>query len=272
MKTLMWKDRKIDIPTKWEEITLKQQIQVSTDSEQYTNETTKKLALISGYCGIPVQEIKRATPDEVAPLFQHMKFLAEPIPEKPLMEFEFRGEKYYVIQNLAKQEFQDFISLEAALSNENNDTYKALPTIIAIMAKRKKANGETESLDDYDVEERAKVFEELPISIANGIGVFFYHNVKVSTMASQLFSKPEKGIAMKVREVENSLNRSAGGGLLHRLLRGILKIYLRFLKRNVKSLLGSTPSKSFTVRWKQTFRKLRTKMRKEKNKKVWKSR
>jgi len=268
MKKITWKDREITIPTKWEEISLKQQIQVSIDNEKYTNEITKKLALISGYCGIPIVEIKRSTPDEVAPLFKHMKFLGEPIPEDPLMEFEFKGEKYYVMQNLVKQEFQDFISLETALSNEENDTYKALPMIIAIMAKRKKDNGETESLDDYDVEERAKLFEDLPISIANGIGVFFYRNVKVFTMASQLFSQPEKVIAMKLLEVESTLSKSVGGGLLHRLLVALLRIYLRFLKRNVKLLWDTTPSKSFIQRWKQTFKKFLSKMRKEKSKNI----
>jgi hypothetical protein len=228
MKKFKFKNKEYKICTSWDEVTLEQQIKVSEDSREFNTEATKIIALLSGYSGIPIDVLKHSTPKEVGRLMKHLAFIKEPIPDKIVTSFVFNNETYNVSQNLLEQEFQDYISLEAALSNNENDIYKSLPLIIAILAKKN-----NESLDDYNVEERAEEFKQLPISIANGISVFFYTVGRLSLINSQLYSDPKKLIQKKQDELESSLKRR-GGGLLRYLYRKVSLTYIKYLRRNLK--------------------------------------
>lgn len=230
MKKFKFKGKQYECPTSWDEVTLEMQIKVSEDAQEFKTDSTKLISLLSGYSGIPIDELKHSTPSEVSKLFKYLEFIKDPIPDKPVLSFTFNDEIYNVSNNLLEQEFQDYISLEAALQNNENDVYKSLPLIVAIMAKK---DGET--LDDYNPEERAEEFKKLPISTANGIAVFFYQSVNGLQISSQLFSNPQALIQMKKEEVESSLNK-LGGGVLRSALRVVLRIYMKYLLRNSKQL------------------------------------
>jgi len=263
MKTITFNNKKYKCPTSWDEITLEQQIKVSKDTEHFKTDTTKRIALISGYLGIDVDEVRKSDVKTIAPLFKHLSFLNTPIPEEPQHEFMFKGEKYYVAQNLVMQEFQDFVSLENILHDTKDNVMEALPYILAILAKRKKDNDEFESIDDYDVEQRAELFKQLPISIANGIAVFFYASESLSMAISQLSSNQNQAIQRKADEVLSTLKPQRGQGLFTRWLIGMLRIYMKFIKRRATKYFTSIQRKSSTKKWKLTFRK--SKLRKIEN-------
>jgi len=271
MKTIEFKGEKYKVPTSWSEITLEKQIQVSNDQTEFKNDITKKLSLISAYAEIPIDIIKHSTPAEAGKLFQHMKFLKNDIPDKQIAEFTFKGDKYYVAQNLLDSEFQDYLSMEIAIQNNEGKIYNALPQMIAVLCKKQKEDGELETLDDYDVNERAEMFKQLPISIANGLAVFFYQSEKISKIRSLLYSNKNQIILKKAEEVENTLKKQGGKGLLSRLLIGILLSYIRYIKRIAQKSSNSTQSKSFTHKWKMICRKFAIKNlsinKKQKNKK-----
>ena len=262
MKTFQYKYEKYTVPTSWEEVTLKQIIKITSDQDSFKFESTQKLAFISAFCGIPVETLKKSSVTEVGTLFKYLGFLNKPLPEEPIYEFEFQGHKYSVAETMAKQEFQDFVSMETVLADSDGTTYKALPMMMAIMCKR-----EGESLDDYDVQERAKMFEEVPITIAHPLSVFFCNQEKIYNALSQLSLKQDLVIAMKARDMLDTLKPLDGMGLLTRLLIGILRSYIRFTMLPRKPFSISMRVKSCMVKCKAMCMRLfqRDKKRMENN-------
>jgi hypothetical protein len=145
--------------------------------------------------------------------------------------------------SLLKSEFQDFLSLEGILDMYKSKLHEALPLIIAILAKREILNGTDkvltayESLSDYDIETRAKEFHTLPLPIAHKIRSFFLTKELLHSLDSkQLLTSQNQLITQQIDYMLNMPKQQNTGGLLTRCLRGICRIYLRFLKRNLNKL------------------------------------
>jgi len=237
MRSIELNNKKYIIPEKWSEVTLRMQMKVSADTEKISIEELKKYAILSGYAGIPVEELKHANISNLNEMFKALKFLNTEITTEPIIEFDFNGKHYYCGQNLVDMEFQDFISIENLLTEYSGHTYDALPTILAIMCKQKKANGVLESIDDYNVQERAKEFMDLPITIAQSLSLFFSTSEIMFSNSIQLFSNPEslKEIMEKqIEEAMNTLKQLGGKGLLTRWLAGILRWYLKYIRRQLR--------------------------------------
>lgn len=221
------------LPTSWHECTLSQAIKVQ-DYELVEDEF-KVLALIAGYSNIELQDLKRMTLAEIKQLTDAMKFVLDPLPEEPIADFNWKGKHYYTIESFLTQESQDYFTTESILQAHQHNTYKALPELLAVMCKQ-----EGESLDDFNLVERAKEFEDLPMSIACGIRVFFYALGMLYQLNSQSFSNRDKIIQAKADEVEITLKKLAGGDLSSRLV-------ARMLRKSMKSLLKSWKTYSFGI-------------------------
>lgn len=237
MKTIELYSKKYKVPQSWSEVTLRQQMKVTADSEKITIEELKKFAILSGYANIPIDILKQAHISDLQGLFEAISFINEPLPEKPIIEFDFNGKHYYCGQNMVDMEFQDFISIENTIQQFSGNTYNALPTILAIMCKQKKSDGILESISDYDVIKRAEEFQDLPLPIAHQLSLFFYHSETLYSKLIPQFSNKEtmdQIMAMQIASTENTLKELAGQGLLHRCASGILRWYLRYIKRELK--------------------------------------
>lgn len=228
MKNIKVNGNSYQIPTDWNEITLGKQLEVERLSAE--NPDYKILAVIAGYTGIQIDELKKLNVNEVKVIYELLGFLNTPLPNTSISEFEYKGEKYYLIPSLLKAEFQDFLSIETAMQNFKASQYKALPYIIAVVSKKKKDNG-YESLSDYDLEQRAKHFLELPISIANQVNVFF---CLVELMSNLDYQQYLEGLNLNIVEsINNTIlltNKQVGTGWLTRLQMKALSIYLKFIK------------------------------------------
>jgi len=236
MKTITLNNKKYICPENWNQVTLKMQMKVSEDTDKISVEELKKFAILSGYAGIPVAELKKAKLTDLTELFKAIAFINKPLEEKSIIEFDFNGKHYYAGQNIAEMEFQDFISIENTLTEYSGNTYQALPTILAIMCKQKKDNGMLESIDDYDIKARAKEFEDLPLTIANNLSLFFSSSVRLYSNLSLLFSKPEtikEAMEKQIDSVENTLKEFRGKGLLMRCASGILRYYIKYIRRQL---------------------------------------
>ena len=239
MKKIKLDGIEYNCPESWQEITLKQQMQVSEDSNSIKLDDLKKLAIISGYCGIPQNKLKHARLQELGPLFKNIEFINKPIPNNPVIEFDFNDKHYHVGQNLIDMEFQDFISIQNAIQNVSGNTFLALPTIIAIMCKCKKEDGRFESIDDYDVEKRAKEFEQLPITIANGIAFFFSNSTNLLSTITLLYSNPIQLVTSRLEDLENTLRKQDGQGWLTRLHNSIFRRYIKSIKKRLPKYFTS---------------------------------
>lgn len=233
MKIITLNYKKYRCPTSWDEVTLKNQMKVSDDDKAITIPELKKFAILSGYSGIPIEELKKSKLSELQELFKAIEFINIPIHEKQINEFDFNNNHYYIGQNIVDMEFQDFISIENTLSEYSGNTYNALPIILAIMCKKKK-DGILESIDDYDIMKRAKEFEELPLIIAHNLSLFFSQVIAIYNSNFQSFLNPEVQrliMQKQIESVESTLKKLDGKGLLTRCVTGILRHCLKYIKR-----------------------------------------
>lgn len=241
MKTIQLHNIKYKVPTSWSEVTLAQQLKVSEDAAKIIdNPTLQKISLLSGYCNIPLQVLKESPVDKIAPLFKHIGFINEPLPTKPITEFTFKGHKYTVAETMMKNQFQDWVSIETAFSMHKEDSYNAIPLVIAVLAKK-----EGETLDDFNLEERAEEFKQLPMTIVEPLKVFFSLIEVASSATIQLSLKENQEAILKgkLTELKSTLNRQVGGAWWQRLLRWTLRRWVKSLEPKLISSLTSTPSK-----------------------------
>jgi len=262
MKEIQFLNKKYKIPESWDDVTLGMQMQVSTVASQQTY--VKTLGILAGYTGIPVEDLKAAKINDLERVMKAMTFLQEPIPEEPVFKFELHGKEYVVNANILDQQFQDYVAIQTAISEYGENKWMVTPYILAVMAKHNE-----ETLDDFDILERAKEFEDIPIPIANGITAFFLSSLKVSKSIT-MFSSPEvveSIVQSKVKELKDSveqLRKQRGGNLLIRLWIMILRKYIKSLECHWEKYCNSLQSKPSKKRWKLTSMRLRWKKRKEK--------
>ena len=239
MKTITINGEKYDIPQSWEDITLGKQIKVSKYIDDFDTEELQTIGMLGAYVDIPLDKLRKMKMTDVNRLSKHVDFLNKPLPTDMISEFLFKNNTYYVGQNLVDTEFQDFVSIQNAMQKYSGNTIQALPLIIAIMAKRKKENGVLETLDDYDIQQRAKMFEELPITIAHRVSLFFYHSIEVSQMVSHIYSNPKMLIQVKINELKSMIQKQGGVGLLMRWRNGILLWYLKYIEKRLDKYFTS---------------------------------
>jgi hypothetical protein len=267
MKTINFNNKEYEIPTSWDEVSLDMQCKVTEVAAIQPH--VKMLGIIAGYTGIPVEELKSVKIDEVSDLMAGLEFMQEKIPTTRRLEWEFEGHKYSVIKNLSDMEFQDFVSIQTILAENEESYYKALPIVVAILAKRK-----DETLDDFDIHERAKIMGRMPISIASSIGSFFLLNENYYKLLTHLSSHhaQQKLLLGKARELRSTTNRwvqQRGTTMRYKFLMGLIAIYSKYLERRLEKHFKSTQSKSSTKSWSQTLwnwltMKLKIKARKNK--------
>jgi len=243
MKTITIDKQKYIIPESWEDVTLRQQMRVNEYTAKYTNESIKEVAILAAYANIPVDVLNKSKITEMRKLFKHFDFINTELPDKPIVEFDFNGSHYYCGQNLMDAEFQDFISIENLMVQYSGQTQNALPYILAIMCKCKKADGMLESISDYDVMKRGEEFHDLPITVAHQLSLFFSISETMFTKIIPLSSSPEALQAIvqnQIDTLESIAKELAGKGLLMKCVAGILRYCIKYIKKKYKTLYTST--------------------------------
>jgi hypothetical protein len=244
MKTIKLFNKDYQYPTCWQDITIAdyqrihKQIKDYNENDDGLKELLQQINLISSYTKIPVNVLKTEKTSKIIEMVNDLKFLHTDIPSEQIVEFEFNGIKYNVMQSLINQQFQDFISLENLV--QQDEILDVMHLIIAVMARK----SVDETLDDYDVQARAEQFKSLSITVANNVSVFFYHCVKKYEQLSRLYSNPEGLIQVKAEEVMSYMKNLDGKGLLTRLQVGIIRRYLKYMLPRWKKCLHSTQDKS----------------------------
>lgn len=264
MKTITFNHKKYDVPTTWRDVTLRMQLEVS--KIESTQAHVKTIAVIAAYTGIPILDLRNAKVEQLAEIMSVLAFIDTPINTKPVFNFMYKGHEYNVMESLINNQFQDYVACQTAISEYDKDMWKQLSYLAAILAKR---NGET--LDSFDVNERAEYMMDLDVNTCNGIAAFFLSNQKALDFISQ-WSSPqtvEVGLENKLRELENTLNqlqKHRGKNLLIRLWIGISRNYIKSIRSQSVKSLNSPASKPLKMSWMQTLKKLLWKKHVVKNK------
>lgn len=239
------------IPESWNEVTVKMQAKAIENVSINPKDIDNYLLNISAYTGIPFELLANMDLADFEELILPMSFLKEE-PQTPLItEFLFRGHTYHVLKSLEKAKVREYTSCQAVLGNYKDNPVAALPTLIAIVAKR-----ENETMDDYDLDSRSVMFEDLPYIIAQGIYLFFCACETLYTQSLEAsLRKQDSVMQASMQYSKNILKGWAGTGLLKRLLRAILLLSVKFWHKRWESFFNSALLENTEGKWKKQSKK-----------------
>lgn len=149
------------IPTSWKEVNLKTLIKVLESTEmEFDTPKERMFYQFSIYTGTSVKEIKNMKVKEYHELCNTLSFI-ETQPETPMLKFFIINDVKYLTEtarhNITLQELEDIMQL----TKDQNNLYKHLDILLAIMYREVDETGKRiKTYDKDDVDNRIKIFNE----------------------------------------------------------------------------------------------------------------
>lgn len=237
MVTAKINGKEYNIPTQWNDVTVKIQLDVLKITR---TDNFRELLMVSAYTGIELDLLKKMSRADFEAIRSQLEFVFIDIEDSPIENFVHNGHEYSLLPSMERAQTQDFITLESLMSNYQGKEHEALPYVVAVVAKREK-----ETLFDYDVMERGKEFYSLPYPIAHNIYLFFCAYEKAFSPDLRAYlSLQHKKMQESLNYSESILRVSVGMGLWKKFLKVILLLYVRFIRKMWKSFFSSVLSES----------------------------
>lgn len=206
--------KNINIPTSWDEVTLKQftsYIQKLEDLKKENEEELDKSKLvfesITSFSNLTKEELAQYPIDVVERIVEKMDFLTKPLPTyEPKNKIIVNNEEYK-INFFEKLKLQEYLDANQVIEKDKYN-YALLLTILC------RKNGEIYD-DDFianTLEDRQKMFEGLPVSKVMPLINFFLNYLKIyktSILLSTLADQGKEEIINYVKNMQKSLNNKA---------------------------------------------------------------
>lgn len=214
---------KINIPTKWEDITLKQFQELMKIYEQEDKDILDILALFSGR---DKKELKQMPKEFIDTMLVHLQFMNTTLEVEPNSSIEIQGETYK-INYTEKLKFGEFVDVEGLIKDDKYN-YAAL---LGILCRKDKEIYDDDFIADK-LDDRIKMFEELSIDKALQL-INFFLKLKLRSIAytqKSLALQEGKELAESLVQSTRDLVKDGAGNMFD-------SIYVkRELKRLEKSL------------------------------------
>jgi hypothetical protein len=254
MKTIEFQEKLYNVPTEWQEVTLGMQIKTSELVDIL--EDAELIAIIAGYTGIPVDELRLSNLKAIEPIVDILDFIYMPYVPVPTNEFIYKEERYSTKHDIAEVCFEDWVSVQTILYNHRDNPVLGLPKILASLYKKA-----DETLDDFNLNDRSGYFMDLPITIARDCEGFFLTNLQAYKGISQLsliIKEEEKLILSTLIELDNTMiRRKAENGISFstKLVIMISRIYIWYLKRELERYFNYGRSKPYKRNFNQILKR-----------------
>lgn len=214
---------KINIPTKWDDITLKQFQELMKIYEQEDKDILDILALFSGR---DKKELKQMPKEFIDTMLVHLQFMNTTLEVEPNSSIEIQGETYK-INYTEKLKFGEFVDVEGLIKDDKYN-YAAL---LGILCRKDKEIYDDDFIADK-LDDRIKMFEELSIDKALQL-INFFLKLKLRSIAytqKSLALQEGKELAESLVQSTRDLVKDGAGNMFD-------SIYVkRELKRLEKSL------------------------------------
>ena len=209
----------LKIPTSWEDITLGQYIELRPILQTKEDDIKRVINILCVLTGKKREEIRNVTIPDFHKLVKKMSFLNDPLPKQLNKRRFLIGGKWYEFKLDAKKMlFGEYISvmeiLQKSGDNEDllfNNLHKIL-TVICRPVYKTLFGFKSVDIDGDLIRETANNFyNNMPITIAYPIGVFFYQRYPTltETIKTSLMEEAEK----KIKEVKTDLQKAGVGGV-----------------------------------------------------------
>ena len=242
MKVIQFNNVKYEVPESWEEVTLGMVIKVQENLDILPN--AELVCLISGYVGIPLEELKSSKLTQVNKIIKLMSFVYKEYRPKLKNSFVYDGQEYRMEVEVQSIRFEDYVSAQTVLYNYREHPIKGLSKLVAVLCKKPQ-----ELIDDVNLEERSKLFEQVPWTDIKNVEFFFTRALRVYEQVSQLSlteSQMVEVIRAMVKELRTTmkLSRVRSGGIWFTRLRTLyFRLYLWYLNRELERYFSSILSK-----------------------------
>ena len=231
MKIVKFNEKEYNIPENWSEVTLGMVIRADEYSMEL--EGLSLIAIIAGYTGIPIGELRVSNLNKIREIVEILGFIYKEYKGNPRNSFEYKGEEYRCFDDLQEISFEEWVSVQAVLYNHRENPVRSLSMLMSILFKK-----EGESLDSIDIEKRSRDFLELSYTIVKDCEGFFLASMKVYEGFGQLSSLVEvqrSQVLVIMKELEGIMKRRAGQSgtsWLTRLVIGVYRRYIKYLRRD----------------------------------------
>ena len=213
---------KVTIPTKWEDITLKQFCELMRVYDKDDKDILDVLEVLSGKSKA---ELRQMPADFIDTMLQHLQFMNIPLNVKADSKIIINGEEYKV-NHTEKLKFGEWTDAETVLKEKD---YAGL---LAILARK---DGEIYD-DDFianELEKRVELFNSLPITKALVLLNFFLKlKLRYILFSQKSLENSKEAVESLVQSIKSSLKDGDG----KKLDLIYAKIKLRRLEKSLKCI------------------------------------
>jgi len=169
----MKKTFEIDIPTKWNDVSIKKYNQYVEAIKDLTDEQAIIIKTISVLCSIPEYVVEVMKLKDLKVIQENLqKLINQPVNKTIINKIEIGGIKYGFHPNLDELTLGEFVDVETF--TKENDIAKMMSILYRPIVKEVGNRYDIEPYD-FDVHSLNSVkFERLSINIGNAIAVFFW--------------------------------------------------------------------------------------------------
>ena len=220
----MAKRYNISLPTTWDDLTLKEFIQIKKLYDKYEN-NVPIITLLSHLTKKDEKYFKDAPALVITKLVEKINFLREPLPSDASNSIEIDNKIYY-INSEEDLKFGEFVDSQTVLESDP-DNFPALLTILCRLP-------EEIYNDDFiakTLTKRIKMFENQPMSKCQPLLIFFLLRLQDSVEVTKQFSKAKQDQINCILEALENSEKSGHGKERFTIWR---KIKLARLKRSLK--------------------------------------
>ncbi|QDP63663.1 MAG: hypothetical protein Unbinned3987contig1001_39 [Prokaryotic dsDNA virus sp.] len=168
---------KINVPTKWEDITIKQYNDFIKLFDSKKSDRIKSLEGVSIFCKVPVKTLKKVFMKDIEKAYSLIVKMTNTGREKIEMKkhIEVEGKTYSLIPNMSEMSTGEFIDLEHYCDeNLNNNLHKLMSILYRPLVGKVDKFGRYE-IEPYDPdEEKDKKMLNLTMDIPFGVLDFFF--------------------------------------------------------------------------------------------------
>lgn len=206
---------KVNIPTKWEDVSVGQYVQLQNLVEESKEVGVDKYKVLSIFIDIDIEEIYTMPIQFVDKMMSNLLFLQQEPQFEPRNEIWIDGEKYFI--NYAEQmKVKEYEDIDTIVKNDSSN----LGAMLAILC-RKKIGEYTDPLtkevyeqnEEYNsffantqFDKRMEYFNNLPITDALPLIAFFLLRGDILLKSSQDYTtEMKRTIDLCVQDTENSL-------------------------------------------------------------------
>jgi len=214
----MAKKFEIEIPTSWNDITIGHYIQLRPILSTEMNDVSKVINILCVLTGKKREEIKELSVEQYHKLVKKMSFLNTELPKELKKKRFLVGGKWYEFKYEAnKLLFGEYVNLMEILQKANNNEeviYQNLHTILTIICRPvyKTMFGYKDAEVDGEVirQTAENFYNNMPITIAYPIGVFFYN--RLPTLTKVIKTSLMETANKKIKEAQEIASTITGDG------------------------------------------------------------